>query len=98
MPEASLAIIPGTHVLRPLRDDTLTFGTGQRRFDCSSNTRGDVVLHCEDVSQFTVVTLGPEMGTSGRIDQLAGDPHALLGSAHAALEDVADAKFAADLL
>src|SRR6516162_1848319 len=98
MPEAPLAIIPGTHVLRPFRDYALAFGAGQRWLDRGDDTRGDVVLHREDVSDIPVVALGPQMGTGGCIDQLAADAHPLPGSAHASLEDIADAKVAADLL
>src|SRR6266436_9126387 len=98
MPEAALAIIPGAHVLGPLRDYTLAFGAGQRWLDRGDDTRGDVVLHREDVGQISVVALGPEMGTGGRIDKLAGDAHTLPSPAHAALEDIADTKVAADLL
>src|SRR6516162_249965 len=57
MPEAALAIIPGAHVLRPFRDYALAFGAGQCRLDRGDDPRGDVVLHCEDVSQISVVTL-----------------------------------------
>src|SRR6266446_1352904 len=98
MPEATLAIIPGAHVLRPLRDYALAFGAGQRWLDRGGDTRGDVVLNREDVSQIAVVTLSPEMGTGGCIDQLAGDAHTLPGPAHATFEDIADTKVAADLL
>ena len=55
-------------------------------------------MHREDVSQIPVVTLGPEMGTGGCIDQLAADAHPLSGPAQATLEDIADTKVAADLL
>src|SRR5438105_5676615 len=83
MPDAALAIIPGAHVLRPLGDYALAFGAGQRGLDRRGDTRRDVVLHRENVSQISVVTLGPEMGTGGGIDQLAGDAHAPPGPAHA---------------
>jgi hypothetical protein len=42
--------------------------------------------------------LRPEMGTGGCIDKLAADAHPLASPAHAAFEDIADAKFAGDLL
>src|SRR6516225_4021876 len=97
MPEAALAIIPGAHVLRPFRDHALALGTGQRRLDRGGDTGGDVVLHSEDVGQVPVVTLGPEMGTGGYVDELAADAHPLARSAHAAFEDIANSEFAADL-
>jgi len=98
VPEAALAIIPGAHVLRALRDYALAFGAGQRWLDRGGDTRGDIVLHRENVCQISVVTLSPEMGTGGCIDQLAGDAHALPDPAHATLEDIADTKVSADLL
>src|SRR6516165_2131985 len=98
MPEAALAIIPGAHVLRPLCDYALAFGARQRRLDRGDDTRGDVVLHREDVSQIPVVTLGPEMDPGSCIDKLAADAHPLPGPAHAAFEDIADTKLATDFL
>src|SRR6516162_5445469 len=98
IPEPALTIIPRTHVLRPLRDYTLAFGARQRRLDRGGDARSDVVLHREDVGQISIVTLGPEMGAGGNIDKLAADAHPLPGSAHATLEDIADAKVAANLL
>ena len=68
MPEPALTKIPGAHVFRPLRDYTLAFRAGQRWLDSGDNTRSEVVLHCEDVGQIPVVTLGPEVGTSRYID------------------------------
>src|SRR5215831_14337670 len=65
MPEPALTVIPRAHMLRPFRDYALGFGAGQRRLDRGDDTRGDVVLHCEDVGQIPVVTLGPEMGAGG---------------------------------
>src|SRR3984893_17399196 len=92
VPEAALAIIPGTHVLRPLRDYALAFSAGQRWLDRGDDTSGDVVLHRENVGQISIVTVRPEMGTGGRIDKLAGDANPLPGPAHATFEDVAGAK------
>src|SRR5215813_688083 len=85
-------------MLRPFCDYALTFGAGQRRLDRRNDTRGDVVLHGEDIGQISVVTLGPEMGPGGYIDKLAADAHPLPGSAHATFEDITDAKVAANLL
>src|SRR6516162_10267836 len=62
MPEPALTIIPRSHVLGPLRDYTLCFRARQRRLDRGDDARSDVILHCKDVSQSSVVTLGPEMG------------------------------------
>src|SRR5215472_11358424 len=98
MPEPALTIIPRAHVLWPLRDDTLAFRARQRRLDSGGDARSDVVLHREDVCQISVITLGPEIGTGGYIDELAADPNPLPGPAHATLEDIADPKVATNLL
>src|SRR5215470_15444522 len=97
MPEPALTVIPRAHVLRPLRDDALAFGARQRRLDSGGDARSDVVLHREDVGEIPVVSLSPEMGAGGNIDKLAADAHPLPGSAHTSLEDIADAKVAANL-
>src|SRR4029077_4474090 len=98
MPEPALAIIPGAHVLGTLCDYALGLSAGQCWLDRGGDTRGDVVLHCEDVGQIPVVTLRPEMGAGGCVDELAADAHPLPGPAHAPLKDIADAKVAANLL
>src|SRR6516164_6100584 len=98
MPEPALTIIPRAHVLRPLRDYTLAFRARQRRLDSGGDARSDIVLHREYIGQVAVISLSPEMGAGGNIDKLAADAHPLPGSAHATLEDIADAKVAANLL
>src|SRR6516162_396981 len=98
MPEATLTIVPSAHVLRPLCDYALAFCAGERWLDRGDDTRGDVVLYCEDVNQISVVTLGPEVGASGYVDKLTADADPLSRPAHAPLEEVANAKIAANLL
>src|SRR5439155_8434729 len=92
------AIIPGTHVLRSLPDNALALSAGQCWLNRGGDARGDVVLHGEDIGQIAVITVGPEMSAGRCIDQLAGDAHALANLAHAAFENIADPKIAADLL
>ena len=57
----------------------------------------DFVLDGEDVGQFAVVALGPDMAAGLAVDQLGGDPDPLPRLAHAAFEHVADAQFARDI-
>ena len=65
--------------------------------DRADDALGHPVLQLEDVLERAVEAVGPEMGAGRRIDELAGDAHAVRGLAHAAFEHVAHAELAADL-
>ena len=52
----------------------------------------------EDVGEFPVVALGPEVAVGLCVDQLHGDADTAARLAHAALDDVLDAKLLGDLL
>jgi len=58
----------------------------------------DLVLDCEDVGEVAIEAVGPDVPAVLAVDQLAGDPDPPAGLADAALEDVPDAEFLADLL
>ena len=57
-----------------------------------------LVLGREDVGEFAIEPLGPEMPAVGGIDELRRDAHAVAGLADAALEHKAHAEVAPDLL
>ena len=61
--------------------------------DLADDVAGDLVLDLEDVFQVPVVALGPDMTAGAGIDELGGDPDALPGAAHGALDDVVGAEF-----
>ena len=48
----------------------------------------NLVLHGKYICQLAIITLRPEMGAIGGIDELRGYPDAVPGAAHAAFEDV----------
>src|SRR3982074_2114363 len=56
----------------------------------------DWVLQIEHSGKWPIEPVGPEVSAGLALDELTADPHALAGLAHAAFQDVADAKFAAD--
>jgi len=58
----------------------------------------DLILQGEDVPQIPIKAVGPEVGAGLGLDQLGGDAHTVGGLAHAALDKVANAELAADLL
>lgn len=62
------------------------------------NGVGDFILYGEDVSEFPVVTLRPEMASISAIDKLPGHTHARTGLSNAALEQKGDAEFLGYLL
>ena len=47
----------------------------------------DFTLDLEDVGQLPVVSLGPQVLVGFRVDELSHDPHAVAGTANAALEN-----------
>ena len=55
------------------------------------------VLNLEDVAQFPVETLGPDVAAIVDIDQLGDDPQLVAGLANAALQQGLDAELASDL-
>ena len=59
-----------------------------------------VISSCkrEDVGQFAVIAIGPDVVASRGVDQLGGDAHAVAALADAALQHVAHAEFAGDAL
>jgi hypothetical protein len=63
----------------------------QLGLDCADDIARDLILQFEDVVECAVEAVSPDMGAGRGVDQLAGDAHAVLGFAHTAFEDVADA-------
>ena len=58
----------------------------------------DLVLHVEEIGDWLVEALGPEVAAGVGVDQLHVDPHAVPGALHAAFEHIAHVEIAADLL
>src|SRR5262245_61096694 len=76
----------------------LDLGRPELRFDRADNAARHPVLQLEDIVQCAVEAIGPDVRAGGRVDQLAGDAHAVAGFAHAAFEHIAHAKFPRHLL
>ena len=57
-----------------------------------------LILNIEKLSKLAVKPISPNVRTSGSLDQLRGNPHAVPHSPHAALDDIPNAKFLSDLL
>ena len=57
---------------------------------------GDLTLDGKNVSQFAIKAIGPNMGISGRFDQLHGHVHGITLLLHASFQDVGDAKLPGD--
>src|SRR5437764_1080623 len=70
----------------------------QRRHQRPDDALGDAILELEHVLDRAVEVVGPEMTARRDIDQLAGDAHPGPCLADAALEHVAHAELAPDLL
>ena len=55
-----------------------------------------LVLHAEDILDFTVVTVSPDMLAADRIDQLCGYPHRVVGASHTAFDHVISIQLRSD--
>ena len=80
--------------------NVLRLGLGEPGEAVVRRTKRDIAVQrsiiAEDVAEFAVVPLGPEMGFGGRIDELRGHPDAVAGLADTPLENIADPEFAPD--
>ena len=90
--------IVGVEAVRPLALRALDLGPAEFGSMMPTMSGGDLVLQVEDVLERAVESVGPEMRAGLGFDQLAGDARRVAGLAHAALEHIAHAEFAPDLL
>ena len=79
-------------VLRGVR-----LGAEQRLAQFHDDGLRDVVLHGEDVVEFAVVAVRPQVGVLRGVDELRRDPHALARLAHAACQQVDDVELLRDI-
>src|SRR5687767_2997741 len=71
--------IMGVHVLRSAIDYQRSFRLAECHLQRSHDLLCDVVLDLENVREFTVVSLGPEMSSARTVDQLRGDANPVAG-------------------
>ena len=88
--------VHGIHLVGPLALRPAAFCGNE--FDAYSpgKSRGDLVLHLEDVAARLVKTLGPEVRARFRVDKLRVDPDAVGAALHAPFHHVVHTEFAAD--
>src|SRR5688572_33025192 len=65
--------VMGFHVIRAAIGDQGFFRLAERDLQCSDNVLRDVVLNLEDISEITIVALGPEMSADQPVNKLASD-------------------------
>ena len=96
--ESAQVVIVRLQAARRFFDGVVAFRQLKLAGKLADDGFGDLVLDREDVFEFAVVALGPQVVAARRLDQLAGDAHPRAGLAHAALKDIADAELGADVL
>ena len=79
-----------------MRADTLRLQ--QPGFDRGNHFLGNLVLQRENIAEFAIIAIGPDVIACGSIDQLRSDPYAVAVLAHAALQHIAHAQFAGHAL
>ena len=70
----------------------MLFLTGEVRSQLVGDGFGYLTLDRKDIGQFTIKSIGPQMGIIGCFDQLHVHPHGVAALLHAAFQDVGDAK------
>ena len=98
MPHSPLVSLPGSKIAGRLAQCPPLFGIGNSRFNGPGDRKRNLVLHSEDISQITIVTLRPDVDAGFCIDKLRVDADPLTAATHAAFQDIAHAKFTSDLL
>src|SRR5262245_8911637 len=88
--KAALEVVVGLPCCGWLQQRALNLGP-------RGNRAHDLVLYREHVIETSVVALGPEMGTGGRIHQLHRDAHPILATPDTALQGVTHSQLAPDL-
>lgn len=88
----------GIETVGPFALDPIDFGASQARRDGANDRQCDCILKSEDVIGPVIIALGPNMRSGRRVDQLAGDAHAITYLANTAFEHVMHPEFAANLL
>src|SRR5438552_9675039 len=66
MPHPAVIAFPGVETVGRLARGTFALAALERRLDSLGNTRGDLVLHREDIGKVPVVPLCPEVPAGGR--------------------------------
>src|SRR6266446_589662 len=78
--------LPRIEVLGQLALGAKVLGRVQLWLDRRHDPFGDFVLQCKDVGKLTIVTLGPDMISASRLNELGADADAVASPAHTAFE------------
>src|ERR1700722_3538906 len=93
----TLPRFPGVEAVRPFAQNAQSFGVVQRGRDGARHRDRDVVLQYAKVCHCSIVTLSPNVSAALGFDQLGGYPDAVAEPPNAALQDVTDTEFPANL-
>ena len=89
--------VVGVEIMGRLRGGPLDLRPADARLNGSDDTLRDAVLQVEDVGEFAVEPVSPDVPPIGRFDQLPRDPNPAPGLSDGTLQHVAHAEFPADL-
>ena len=98
VPLAAEHEIPGIHPLGGLAPRPQRLRAHHAGLDRPDHPPDDLVLQREQILELAIVAVGPEMMAGVRLDQLGRDAHPVARAPRAALDHVADAELAPDLL
>ena len=96
MPLRAHGAFPGAQRLRLLTPHPPHLGLEHFRRNGRDDAARDLVLNSKDVRELAVVSAGPDMSATLRLDELSCDADAFARPAHAAFKDIAHPELAAD--
>src|SRR6185437_3568340 len=88
----------GIEAVGTLAADALDLGAAQARLDGADHGERDLILDGEQIADGSVVSLSPDIRPVCSISELCVDAEAIGVAPHAALQNIANAELAADLL
>src|SRR5215472_1882508 len=88
VPYTALKSAPCVDVLCWLSHRAALLGVGDSRGDRYCYRLSNFVLNCEDVSEITIVVVGPNVNARFGLDQLSRDAQAIAGTLDAAFEHI----------
>src|SRR6266496_2530404 len=82
--------------VRSFAFDAFDLHASKARLDNADDAHCNLVLESEDIVERPIIALGPDMGASLRLNELAGDADTISCLAHTTLQHIAHTKFAGD--
>ncbi len=96
MPHAALIIFPCIKIFRRFSQRTLLLCACEMRLYCLNDGKRNLILNCEDILEFSILTFSPNVFIFYRINELGRNAPPIADAPHAAFYDVSHTQAFAD--